>query len=31
MSDYGGEEDPMDYAVGECASPSRILSQESRG
>jgi hypothetical protein len=28
MSDYGGDDEPMDYAMGECASPSRILSQE---
>jgi hypothetical protein len=29
MSDYGGDDEPMDYAMGECASPSRILSQDS--
>jgi hypothetical protein len=30
MSDYGGGDDePMDYAMGECASPSRKGSQES--
>jgi DNA-directed RNA polymerase I, II, and III subunit RPABC2 len=30
MSDYGGGDDePMDYAMGECASPSRKESQES--
>jgi hypothetical protein len=23
MSDYGGDDEPMDYAMGECASPSR--------
>jgi hypothetical protein len=31
MSDYGGggDDEPMDYAMGECASPSRKESQES--
>jgi hypothetical protein len=30
MSDYGGGDDePMDYAMGECASSSRKESQES--
>lgn len=29
MSDYGGDDEPMDYAMGECASPSRILLQET--
>jgi hypothetical protein len=30
MSDYGGGDDePMDYAMGECASPLRKESQES--
>jgi hypothetical protein len=28
MSDYGGDDEPMDYAMGECASPLRNLSQE---
>jgi hypothetical protein len=31
MSDYGGDDEPMDYAMGECASPLRNLSQEHWG
>lgn len=33
MSDYGGggDDEPMDYGMGECASPLRTLSQIYRG